>query len=498
MFESVELGRSFSKKEFAAIEPDLRMKLFEAQRGVIENGVPVAVIIAGVDTAGRGETVNMLSEWMDAKGLRNHTFWFETDEEKMRPYAWRFWRTFPSGGETAVYFGGWYGKAVRALKTGDAEAEGNFDRLMHRWVRLEKTLAASGAAVIKIWLHISKRVFKQRIKERLKSRGEIRFTPYEKNTSEDYDDLTRAAARAIRITDRQEAPWHLIDAEDSNYRNAAVASVITSAMNNAVRIKKGSLKIKKAEPEPFEPSPEITALDKMDLSPSVSHEEYKREMERLGGDIRALTYKAYKRGISSTLVFEGWDAAGKGGAIRRLSSSIDARISRVIPISAPTDEELARNYLWRFWRHIPMAGFVTVYDRSWYGRVLVERVDRLASPDDWGRAYAEINDFEEQLTEGGNVLVKFWLHISEEEQLKRFKEREETPWKRYKITKDDWHNREKRKEYLKAADEMFRRTDTDAAPWHIIPAEDKKYARITVMKIYKEALERALKNSRKK
>ena len=164
------------------------------------------------------------------------------------------------------------------------------------------------------------------------------------------------------------------------------------------------------------------------------------------------------------------------------------RITQVIPISAPTDEELAHHYLWRFWRHIPRAGFITIYDRSWYGRVLVERVEKLTPREDWSRAYAEINHFEEQLTEDGNILLKFWLHISPDEQLRRFEERQQTPWKQYKITDEDWRNREKRDAYSVAADEMFLRTSTAYAPWHIIPAENKKYARLAVLRCYRDAL----------
>ena len=211
------------------------------------------------------------------------------------------------------------------------------------------------------------------------------------------------------------------------------------------------------------------------------------------GILLLLIIRAYKKGISSTLIFEGWDAAGKGGAIRRLTAGTDARITRVIPISAPSDEELAHHYLWRFWRHIPRAGFITIYDRSWYGRVLVERVEKLTPKEDWARAYAEINHFEHQLTNNGNILLKFWLHISPEEQLRRFREREAIPWKRYKITDEDWRNRDKWPEYARAADEMFLRTSTEDAPWHVVPAENKKYARLMVLRIYRDALKRALR-----
>ena len=237
----------------------------------------------------------------------------------------------------------------------------------------------------------------------------------------------------------------------------------------------------------------VSTLDAIDLSSVQAPEHYQKELKRLQKEIYQLSFQAYKKGISSTLIFEGWDAAGKGGAIRRLTAGTDARITRVIPISAPSDEELAHHYLWRFWRHIPRAGFITIYDRSWYGRVLVERVEKLTPKEDWARAYAEINHFEHQLTNNGNILLKFWLHISPEEQLRRFREREAIPWKRYKITDEDWRNRDKWPEYARAADEMFLRTSTEDAPWHVVPAENKKYARLMVLRIYRDALKRALR-----
>ncbi|MDH5657663.1 MAG: polyphosphate:AMP phosphotransferase, partial [Spirochaetia bacterium] len=174
--------------------------------------------------------------------------------------------------------------------------------------------------------------------------------------------------------------------------------------------------------------------------------------------------------------------AGKGSAIRRVTRAMDARLYSVIPVSAPTDEELAHHYLWRFWRRIPREGYNKIFDRSWYGRVLVERVEGFASEDEWKRAYNEINEFEKSLSEGGIHIIKFWIHIDQDEQLRRFKERENTPWKQYKITEDDWRNREKWHLYESAVNDMILRTNTDYAPWRIIPGNDKKFARIEIMK----------------
>ena len=508
MFESAALGRKYSKEAFAAVEADLRVKLFNAQRLALKHKLPVLVTIAGVDGSGRGGVVNMLAEWMDAKGMQTHTFWLKTDEESAKPEAWRFWRCLPGAGEIGVFMGGWYGEPIRKFCT-DAIRAQEFDRLMHRAVRLEHALAASGTVIVKLWLHLSGEEHKKRLKVRLKNKGAHHFTPYEKKSAENYDGLIDAAGKAITMTDRVDAPWTLIDACDANFRNASVARAIIEAIEGAVARKIAREAVREAERQavgeagavaaeenPVSTEQRITTLDALDLTLTCQHGDYKKALAQLQAEISELTFQAYQKGISSTLIFEGSDAAGKGGAIRRLTAAMDARIFRVIPISAPTDEELAHNYLWRFWRHIPMHGFITIYDRSWYGRVLVERVEKLASEGDWRRAYAELNDFEAQLQEGGNILMKYWLQISSDEQLRRFREREDTPWKQYKITPEDWRNREKQAAYTEAAEEMFARTSTANAPWHVISAEDKKYARITVLRLYRDELKKALKRTR--
>ena len=373
MFESASLGRSYSSKEYSALKEELRGRLFAAQRGARERNVPVLVIIEGVDGVGKDAVVNLLSEWMDAKNIRTHTFWLETDEEKKRPEAWRYWRALPGKGEMAVFFGGWYSEPIRKLCCGGLN-EDDFNRRMQLWARLERSLAASGTLIVKFWLHISKKAHKERLEERLKHKNRRSFTPYDKKSEENYDGLVSAAGKAITITDRAYAPWTLIDAFDANFRNVAVTRALTAALDSAVAARDLSAQASSAAPGQTSPADgagaergdaaAFSALDAVDLSGAREHSEYKKKLAALQEDVRALTYKAWKAGISSTLVFEGWDAAGKGGAIRRLTAGMDARIARVIPISAPTDEELAHHYLWRFWRHVPMAGFVTVYDRS--------------------------------------------------------------------------------------------------------------------------------------
>jgi polyphosphate:AMP phosphotransferase len=315
--------------------------------------------------------------------------------------------------------------------------------------------------------------------------------------AEQYNLFEYVAERVIRHTDRGIAPWYLIEASDARYCDLTMGKTLLHA-----------IKTRLSQPVSLEPAPsngpdlpqvqsaQITVLDHLDLTLSLEREHYRRELKRLQAEINELAWQAYKEKRSIVLVFEGVDAGGKGGAISRITNAIDARLYRAIPIAAPTDEEKSHHYLWRFWRHIPRAGYITIYDRSWYGRVLVERVEGFASETDWRRAYAEINQFEEQLVEGGGMLFKFWVHISQDEQLRRFQDRESTPYKRYKITDEDWRNREKWPQYKAAVNEMVARTSTESASWTLIEGNDKPYARVKVLRTLcagvKDALERGV------
>ncbi len=562
MFDTVVLGRTCSKKDYSVLAPKLRMQLFEAQRACREQKIPMLILVNGVDGSGRGKIMNLLSDWMDSKFLRNFVFWNETDEQREHPLEWRFWQCLPGKGDMHIFFDGWYGGFMRQRCTGEL-SEQEFANRMNQFKGLEESLAMSDMAIVKIWLHLDKKTHDTYLKQRKENKVQTLFTTYDQKAVGKYKELVQVAGDAITMTDRTYAPWHIIDAADANYRNLSVASVIINAANKALRIKNAmtagykvaleqdpslvkflakpgdplalalpeqEVEIKKDEPlvvmpdsveqEDLQAATEagvkeaadkktqeesalrkayargipLTSLEVMDLTPTIEQAEYKKQLKALQNEIHQLTYQTYKRKISSTLIFEGMDAAGKGGTIRRLMAGVDCRTARVIPISSPSPEELAHHYLWRFWRHIPRFGQITIYDRSWYGRVLVERVEELTPPTDWRRAYEEINHFERSLTRNNNILLKFWLQISPEEELRRFKEREQTPWKNYKITEDDWRNRAKWDQYLVAADEMFQRTDTSYAPWHLISAEDKKYARIAVLTKWRDALKEALDN----
>jgi len=347
--------------------------------------------------------------------------------------------------------------------------------------------------IIKLWFHLSKNTHAKRMKKRQEVQKKVKWLPAEGAGVETYDDYLLAAERCIRLTDSGECPWHLIESDDKWFRDFSAARVLTSMMHQ--RMEEHRVRNRRTEVHeltiPVDNNP-VTILDHVDLTTALPRQDYKILLKQYKARLHELAWQAYAAKKSTMVIFEGWDAAGKGGTIRRMTSAIDARLFRSISVAAPTDEERAHHYLWRFWRHVPRAGYMTIYDRSWYGRVLVERIEGFAKHHEWMRAYREINTFEEQLVNHGIVLLKFWLHISPEEQLRRFKEREELSWKQYKITEEDWRNREKWDEYKQAVKTMVEHTSTGLVPWTLIPANDKLFARIQVLKEVCEQLQKKL------
>lgn len=489
MFEAAELGHEISKADYEKEVPLLRASLLEAQRKLMEARVPLILIVSGADGAGKSETVNRLHEWFDPRGLETNVFGPLSDEERDRPSYWRFWLSLPARGRVGIFFGSWYTDPIirRVYKqSGGAE----FDRSLSRIEFFEQQLAQDGALIVKLWLHLSKKAQRKRL-ERLEKDRKTRWrvAPIDWKHFKLYDRFVKFSEQALQRTDTGFAPWTVVEATDDRYRELTVGRTILDGIN-------GRLALKKAEGAPPKvtaaPLDVISVLDRVDLTRTVSAKDYSSRLARLQGKLNRLSRTAWEKKVSSVLVFEGWDAAGKGGTVRRLTSAMDARLYRVVPIAAPTDEERAHQYLWRFWRHIPRAGRVTIFDRSWYGRVLVERVEGFAREDEWRRAFQEINEFEEQLTDHGIMVTKFWVHISKEEQLQRFKERQKTEFKQYKITDEDWRNRKQWDAYESAINEMVVRTSTRAAPWVIVAGNDKRFARIQVLETVGRRLEKAL------
>jgi len=488
MFEVAKVGRKVDKQTFKNEEPDLRTRLLEAQIGIEEEQLRVVVIVAGMEGAGKGEVVNRLNEWLDTRGVQVHAFWEPSDEERERPRFWRFWRSMPPKGEISVMFGGWYQEPIEQRFLDDFRDfdDSVLERELRRIREHERMLVEDGVLLVKFWYHFSEDVQRKRLKKLSRNdRSHWKMLPEKKSgLAEHYKQYEHVADQVIRRTDIGRAPWHVIEAADERYRDLTTGRTLLQILEQRL----GGTK-PEHEPEdehvdsdlPDAPEARITLLDTLDLSQSLKRDEYRHSLKALQDELNNLTWAAYKQRRSTVMVFEGVDAGGKGGAIRRLTQAMDARLYRTISIAAPTDEEQAHHYLWRFWRQIPRAGYMTLFDRSWYGRVLVERVEGLTRPARWRRAYMEINDFEDQLCEHGIIVVKFWLQISKDEQLARFQAREHTAYKRYKITDEDWRNRERWDEYRVAVNEMLERTSTERAPWTLIAGNDKRYARVRVL-----------------
>ena len=484
MFEAAETGHKLSKGEFKRIEPQLRADLLDAQYELSRLGkFPVVILISGVRGAGKGETVNLLNAWMDPRHIHTHAFDNPTDEERDRPPMWRFWRALPPKGRIGMLFGSWYTAPIidRVFKrTRPAELLQSLDEIR----RFERMLADDGVLLLKFWFHLSKKRQRERLKA-LETDPETRWRVTQRDWDffKYYDRFYRISEDAVRQTNLAWAPWTVIDGSDPQYRVTAVARTLLEALRARLAAAGGGTEPLPAPALPplVRPSPGDDLLSQLDLTQNLPKKAFDTELAKQQQRLALLTRHPKFREHHVVAVFEGMDAAGKGGAIRRITGALDARLCRTIPIAAPSDEERAQPYLWRFWRQVPMKGRFTIYDRSWYGRVLVERVEKFATPEEWSRAYSEINDFEEQLARNGGILVKYWLQISKEEQFRRFKEREKTRHKQFKITDEDWRNRKRWTQYQEAANEMVERTGTSLAPWTLVAANDKYHARIHVI-----------------
>ena len=490
MFESAELGHKLEKEVWDRELPALREALLDAQFDLAAAKFPVVILVAGVDGAGKSETVNTLNEWLDPRHIQTHGLDVPSDEERERPHMWRYWRMLPPKGKIGIFDGSWYTWPILERTSGHIKTS-ELDQDMARVARFEQMLIQEGALVLKFWMHLSKDAQKKRLKLLEKDpKTRWRVTPRDWKHFELYDSFRQVSERALRATSTAASPWIVVEASDWRYQRLTVGKIL---------LEKLRARLDNPAPPPPPPAPrpavsldEMNVLRALDLSRTVEKKDYEEELLTLQGRLNLLTRHRNFKKHSVVLVFEGVDAAGKGGGIRRITQALDARSYHIQPVAAPTEEERAQPYLWRFWRHLPRRGKVMIFDRSWYGRVLVERVEGFCAEADWQRAYSEINDFEDQIMRSQSLLLKFWLSISQEEQLRRFQERQVTPFKRFKITDEDWRNREKWPAYERALCDMLDRTSTEIAPWTLVESEDKNYGRIKILRTLVERLEEEL------
>ncbi|MBX3225886.1 MAG: polyphosphate:AMP phosphotransferase [Labilithrix sp.] len=498
MFESAEMRHEVNQKTYDKDIETLREALLDAQYEMLDDkSFPVIVLVNGVDGAGKGETVNLLQEWLDPRHVRSTAFGAPTEAERLRPPMWRFWSALPPKGKIGVLFGSWYTNPINERvesRTDDRGLDVELEAIRH----FEQVLVDDGTVLVKLWFHLSKKAQKKRLKELEADKlTRWRVTKADWASFEKYDRFRRVSAHALRETSTGAAPWLVIDGANEKYRTLTVGRALLAAIRGRLGATPKSKTNGKATGARAMPASAVSMLNtidttgllkNLDYSRALQKDDYKKRLKRAQETLGRLSRHRGMQKHSIVLVFEGMDAGGKGGAIRRITQAIDARMYHVIPIAAPTEEERAQPYLWRFWRQVPRLGRFVIFDRSWYGRVLVERVEGFATEDAWSRAYREINEFEEQLSQSGYVVAKFWLAVTKEEQMKRFKEREATKRKQFKITAEDWRNRKKWDDYVVAASDMIDRTSTAYAPWTTVEANDKYYARVKVLETLTQRL----------
>jgi polyphosphate:AMP phosphotransferase len=452
-------------------------------------------VFEGWDAAGKGTMINQLILPLDPRGFKVHSTLAPNEEGALRPFLWRFWSTTPARGRIAIYDRSWYRSVLvdRVEKT----THGRSLQQAYEDIRsFERQLADDGNIIIKFFLHISKKEQKKRFKKLLENKAtQWRVNSGDLKRHKQYKKYVEAIEDMLAETDSDYAPWTVVEAHDHRFASLKILTTILDAVEEKLSRVAPAKPTEAKKAKPATQLPKIftrSILDNVDLSLKLSRDEYRKKLDEKQDLLRELEHKIYIKCVPVVIVYEGWDAAGKGGNMRRLTQTLDPRGYEVAPIAAPNDVEKAHHYLWRFWTQMPKAGHITIFDRSWYGRVLVERVEGFCSESEWKRAYREINEMEQHMVHFGAALVKFWLHIGKDEQLRRFKERQDTEHKRWKITDEDWRNREKWDKYKAAVEEMISRTSTAYAPWTIVEANDKLYARIKALDTVINAIQKQL------
>jgi AMP-polyphosphate phosphotransferase len=495
MLKNIDLTREVPKAEYKQLKAEADLKLAALQRQSKALDVPVIVVFEGWSAAGKGTLINEMILPLDPRGFSVYSARDPTEEEAFYPFLWRFWKRTPTSGRLAIFDRSWNRRVVadrvRGLIKGEQLRQA-FDDIRS----FERQLSDAGMVIVKCFLHISKNEQKRRFDAlRASTTTAWRVTKEDLRQHERYGEYLAAAEEMLTETDADYAPWTVVEAHDRRFATLKIFGTVINALERGVAA--AAHKSEPPELRPEEPFSALntlksTALDHVDLSKSLTPDEYAARLKKAQAALRELEHEIYLRRVPVVIAYEGWDAAGKGGNIRRLTQNLDPRGYEVVPIAAPNDVEKAHHYLWRFWAQMPKAGHITIFDRSWYGRVLVERVEGFCTEAQWRRAYREINGMEQHLAHFGAVVLKFWLHINPDEQLRRFREREGMPHKQWKITDEDWRNREKLDQYREAVEEMLYRTSTSYAPWTIVESNCKRHARVKVLETVCKAIRKRI------
>ncbi len=490
--QSIQEWPRIEKAAFKTKIDRLQIRLKRLQRTAIELEIPVIILFEGWGASGKGTQINRLILDLDPRHFSVHSILMEKEEEAYRPFLWRFWTKMPARGRMAIFDRSWY-RRVHVDRVNKTVPKQSWQNAFNEIAQFERTLADDGTTIIKFFLHISEGEQKKRFRRlEADSATAWRVTKMDWRNHKRYEKFVKVSSEMIERTDVPHARWTIVPADQQRYATLKIFETTIASLQGAIRRKRRRMR------SDYKPRSvrlrKVTSsrLDKANMNQALSREDYRDMLRPLQDRIRQLEHRVYQERVPVVILYEGWDAAGKGGNIKRLTQRMDPRGYEVIPIAAPNDIEKRHHYLWRFWNHVPKAGHIAIFDRTWYGRVLVERIEGFASEAEWRRAYREINEFEAQLTAARTVLLKFWLHIDQDEQLRRFKERQAIPDKNWKITEEDWRNRDKWDDYYQAVDEMIFRTSKENTPWTVVEANSKLFARIKVLRTTIAAIEAAL------
>ena len=471
----------------------LNQDLGRLQREAILKKIPVVILFEGADGAGKGALINRLLQSLDPRGFKVHTMHSPSEEAIYRPFLWRFWIRTPARDRMAIFDRSWY-RLLLDDRVNEEVSDKQVPKIVREIKNFEQQLTDDGVVLIKVYLTISEEKQDQRLHKLSKNVATSwRVTDKDWKRHQLYDEYQEKMEEMIHLTHKKRAPWFRIDSTHLKTANLELLQTVTERLRRALDEKANAEKPKtnpklnwgkkKGYPAP---------LENVDLSLKIDPAEYREKRKQLQERLHELEHELYVSRRPAVLAFEGWDAAGKGGAIRRLTKGLDPRGYDVVPIAAPTELELSHHYMWRFWNEFPKGGHIAIYDRTWYGRVMVERLEGFCSEKEWKRAFDEINQTEEHWSNGGAIILKFWIHIDKAEQLRRFQAREQNPLKQWKITEEDWRNRDKWDDYEVAVNDMIHLTNQPNAPWIIVEGNNKPYARIKVLETTVKALEQAL------
>ena len=494
MLEKIDLSKKVDKKTYRRVMDEAEEKLGLLQRECKDAGIPVILVFEGMGAAGKGVQINRLIQALDPRGFDVYACDRPTEDEQMRPFLWRYWTKTPAKGRIAVFDRSWY-RSVQVDRFDGLTREDKLGDAYQDILSFEKQLCDDGTVIMKFFLYIDKDEQKRRFKKLEGSKETSwRVTEEDWNRNKDFDRYLKMNEEMLEKTDTDYAPWVIIEAVDKDYAALKIVSTVMDRLEYELehRRQEDGKQAQRQESKTRERF-KNGVLSGIDLSKSLTEEEYKTRLKKLQKRLAELHSELYRLRIPVVIGFEGWDAGGKGGAIKRLTSNLDPRGYRVNPTAAPNDIEKVHHYLWRFWNSVPKAGHIAVFDRTWYGRVMVARIEGFCSEAQWRRAYQEINEMESHMANAGAVVLKFWLHIDKDEQERRFRERQANPAKQWKITDEDWRNREKWDQYEEAVNEMLIRTSTTYAPWIVVEGNDKRYARVKVLQTVVDALEKKVK-----